>query len=98
MAYGLEVYKANGGLVYSTNSVTWMQVDSFYVGAGQTVTKTYPEFSGWTLRAFIELTDQPPDAQEHYSPIPSISGTSVTIGPQSGVTSFGARVIILAQD
>lgn len=98
MSYGFEVYNSAGTLVYSTNSVTWMQVDSFYVGAGQTITKSYPEFEGWTLQAFIELIDQPPDSQEHYAPISNIAGTSVTIAPQYGVTSFAARVIILAQD
>jgi hypothetical protein len=98
MAYGFEVYNSDGTLVYSTDSITWMQVDSFYVNAGQTITNNYPEFSGWTLKTFIELIDQSPSNQEHYSPISTISGTSVTVGPQSGLASFPARVIILAQN
>lgn len=98
MSYGLEVYKADGTLVYSTDSVTWMQVDSFAVSKNQTKTKYYTEFSGWTIKVFIELINQPPDAQEHYSPTYSISGTTVTIKPQTGKTSYPARVIILAQD
>lgn len=98
MNYGFEVYNSSGSLVYSTSSITWMQVDSFSVSANQTINKSYPEFNGWTLKAFIELIDQSPSNQEHYSPIATVSGTSVTVGPQSSLTSFPARVIVLAQN
>ena len=97
MAYAFQVFNDTGDLIYSTDSVTWMQIDSFAVLANEIVEVDYPELSGWTIKVYMDLLDQPPDAQEHYAPIPSISGTTVTIAPQTGLPSFAARVIVIAK-
>jgi len=98
MVYGFEIYDVHGHLTFSTSSITWLQLDRFTLAANQTVTNTYTGFNGWTLIAQIQLIDQPPDAQEHYSPVASMSNNVVTVGPQSGLSSFAANVIILAQE
>lgn len=60
MAFGLNVSKASGVLVYSSADVTWNQVDSFLVGGGQTVTKTYSVLVGREFLAAQMLVDPPP--------------------------------------
>jgi hypothetical protein len=100
MSYGLEVYSPTGALVFDTDSIAVMQVDNFGVAANETVTKTYPEFINWEITALIELVDQPPGSQEHYSPVAFADGSTgtVIIQPQGGLPSFAARVIVLARD
>jgi hypothetical protein len=86
-----------GEIIFSTASVAWLQIDNFLVPADTTITRDYPELAGWNIQVFMDLFDQPPDAQEHYSPIASVSGTTVTVGPQPTLNSFAARAIVIAQ-
>lgn len=98
MSFGLEVYSQSGILLFHTDSYTVMQVATFYVGANQIVTRNFPLFEGWYLRAFVEFTDEPPGSTEHYCPVVIVSGVTVTVQPQAGLPSYGARVIVLAED
>jgi hypothetical protein len=63
MAYGLEIYNSTGALTYSSNDVTWNQVDYFTVTAlpsPQSVTKTYPIIIGKEVLILQLLIDAPP--------------------------------------
>ena len=98
MAYGLNVYKADGSLGFSTADVTWQTLDQFTVAANASVSNTYNEASGFTIIAQRQLVNVPPSAQEDYAPNVSISGTTVSVAPQSGLSSSQCIIHVLAQD
>ncbi len=98
MAYGLNVYKDDGSLGFSTSDITWQTLEHFTVAANATVSKSYPEASGFTIIAQRQLVNVPPASQEDYAPNVSISGTTVTVSPQSGKSSSKCIVHVLAQD
>jgi len=98
MAFGLEVFKASGGTGFSTADVTWQTLDQFTVPANATVSNTYSDASGLTIIAQRQMVNVPPSSQEDYVPNISISGTTVTVSPQSGLSSSQCIVHVLAQD
>jgi len=98
MSYGLSVFKSNGSVGFSTADVTWQTLDQFTVSANATVSNTYSEASGMTIIAQRQLVNVPPNSQEDYVPNVTISGTTVTVSPQSGVSSSQCIVHVLAQD
>lgn len=98
MSYGLSVFKSNGSVGFSTADVTWQTLDQFTVNANATVSNTYSEASGMTIIAQRQLVNVPPNSQEDYVPNVTISGTTVTVSPQSGVSSSKCIVHVLAQD
>ena len=98
MSYGLSVFKSNGSVGFSTADVTWQTLDQFTVNANATVSNTYSEASGMTIIAQRQLVNVPPNSQEDYVPNVTISGTTVTVSPQSGVSSSKFIVHVLAQD
>jgi len=98
MSYGLNVFKSNGNIGFSTADVTWQTLDQFTVNANATVSNTYSEASGMTIIAQRQLVNVPPNSQEDYVPNVTISGTTVTVSPQSGLSSSKCIVHILAQD
>ena len=98
MAYGIEIFRADETLSFSSADVVWMQVDQFSVAANTTVTKTYPDTTGLTLMAQYQMVDAPPASQEAYAPEVTISGTSVTVAPFSGLSSEPTIILVLAQD
>jgi hypothetical protein len=98
MSYGLSVFKTDGSLGFSTADVTWQTLDQFVVAANTTVTNNYSAASGMTIIAQRQLVNVPPGSQEDYVPNVTISGTSVTVSPQSGLPSSACIVHILARD
>jgi hypothetical protein len=98
MSYGLSVFKSNGSVGFSTADVTWQTLDQFTVSANATVSNTYSEASGMTIIAQRQLVNVPPNSQEDYVPNVTISGTTVTVSPQSGLSSSQCIVHVLAQD
>jgi len=98
MSYGLSIFKSNGSVGFSTADVTWQTLDQFTVSANATVSNTYSEASGMTIIAQRQLVNVPPNSQEDYVPNVTISGTTVTVSPQSGLSSSQCIVHVLAQD
>jgi Tfp pilus assembly protein PilW len=100
MAYGLSVFKADGSLGFSTADITWQTVAQFTVAANATVTNTYSEIAGMTVIAQRQLVNVPPAAQEDYVPNVTISNNSqtITVAPQSGLSSSQCIIHVLAQD
>ena len=98
MSYGLSVFKASGSLGFSTADITWQFLDQFTVNANASVSENYSVASGMTIIAQRQLFNSPPDAQEDFVPNVSISGTTVSVAPQSGKSSAQCIVIVLARD
>ena len=98
MSYGLSVFKASGSLGFSTADITWQFLDQFTVAANASVSENYSVASGMTIIAQRQLFNSPPDAQEDFVPNVSISGTTVSVAPQSGKSSAQCIVIVLARD
>ena len=98
MSYGLSVFKASGSLGFSTADITWQFLDQFTVAANASVSENYSVASGMTIIAQRQLFNSPPDAQEDFVPNVSISGTTVSVAPQSGKSSAQCIVHVLAQD
>lgn len=100
MSYGLSVFKADGSLGFSTADVTWQTVAQFTVAANATVSNTYSEAAGMTVIVQRQLVNVPPAAQEDYVPNVTVSNNSqtITVAPQSGLSSSECIIHVLAQD
>ena len=100
MAHGLSVFKADGSLGFSTADITWQTVAQFTVAANATVVNTYSEAAGLTVIAQRQLVNVPPSAQEDYAPNVAVSNNSqtITVSPQSGLSSAQCIIHVLAQD
>ena len=98
MSYGLSVFKADGSLGFSTTDITWQTLDQFIVAANSSTSNSYPEASGMTIIAQRQLVNVPPNSQEDYIPNVAISGTTVSVAPQSGLSSSQCIIHVLAQD
>ena len=100
MSFGLNVYKADGSLGFSTADITWQTIAQFTVAANATVANTYSEIAGMTVIAQRQLVNVPPDSQEDYVPNVAVSNNSqtITVSPQSGLSSSQCIIHVLAQD
>ena len=100
MAYGLSVFKTDGSIGFSTADITWQTVAQFTVAANATVTNTYSEIAGMAVIAQRQLVNVPPNSQEDYAPNVTISNNSqtITVAPQSGLSSSQCIIHVLAQD
>ena len=98
MSYGLSVFKADGSLGFSTADVTWQTLDQFTVNANASVSNSYSEASGMTIIAQRQMVNVPPNSQEDYVPNVTINGTTVSVAPQSGLSSSQCIIHVLVQD
>lgn len=96
-----------GQLIFSSASIVWMYVDTIVFNAGDnaTITRTYPEYEGWTLVSQVMLPQQPPDAQEHYAPRVTVTGNQVVvdrqpnpINPSVPLAAYNAYIYVLARN
>lgn len=87
-----------GDVVFTTQDNVWMVVDQYTVGANSTIIKTYPNFEGWTIKAFITYKNSPPPSSEPLAPIVTVTGTEVTIGPDNTGISEAMDVVIVAKN
>ena len=100
MSYGLNVYRSDGTLGFSTADITWQTVAQFTVAANATVSNTYSEAAGMNIIAQRQLVNVPPNSQEDYIPNVVVSNNSqtITVSPQSGFSSSQCIIHVLAQD
>ena len=78
MSYGLNIFKSNGALSYSTDEVTWNQVGVMTCPAGGSVTKTFPALEG-REHLVVQVPINPPSlTQRTYAHTIVVSGTTVT--------------------
>ncbi len=79
MTYGLNFYKQNASLVYSSADVTWNQVDFFLVQANTAGSKDYGSvLSGRTVITTQMFIDPPPVNQKALAYVVTVSGTTVS--------------------
>jgi hypothetical protein len=62
--YGILIKDKNKKVVYSSNDVTWNQVDYFFAQANTTTTKTYPALIGKDSRGVQALINAPVKERE----------------------------------
>jgi hypothetical protein len=100
VSYGLNVYRSDGTLGFSTADITWQTVAQFTVAANATVSNTYSEAAGMNIIAQRQLVNVPPNSQEDYIPNVTVSNNSqtITVSPQSGLSSSQCIIHVLAQD
>ena len=98
MSYGLSIFKADGSLGFSTADITWQTLDQFTVNANASVSNTYNEASGMDIIVQRQLVNVPPNSQEDYVPNVSVSGTTVSVSPQSGLSSSQCIIHVLTRD
>lgn len=83
--YGILIKDKNKKVVYSSNDVTWNQVDYFFAQADTTTTKTYPALIGKDSRGVQALINAP--AKERES-----TAHTIAINPLTGqVTVSGGN-------
>jgi hypothetical protein len=78
MSFGLAVFAANGLLTYSSEDVTWNQVDFFYLPAGGSVSNNYPVLDGHEVLLAQVFVQAPPSDRKAIAPTLSQSGTTIT--------------------
>lgn len=59
MTFGLNLYNSTGSLSYTTDDVTWNQVDIFYIAAGGSLVNNYPVIVGKDAKAIQVLINAP---------------------------------------
>lgn len=80
VGFGLDIRNAAGSVVFSTNDITWNQVDMFLVNGGQTVSRNYPILEGREYLATQLLINPPPLDRRAIAHTISRSGNTVTVG------------------
>lgn len=78
MSFGMSVFRADGNLTYSTDDVTWNQVDFFYAPAYQTTAYSYSVLSGRQTLVVQMFIDPPPNDRKAIAHSLSVSGTTVS--------------------
>jgi hypothetical protein len=91
MAHGLELFSNAGGLVYSSQDVTWNQVDFFPVAANGSEFKNYPVLQGRAVLTVQMFVNPPPNDRKAIAHNVVVSGTSVSV---SGGTE-SAYILVL---
>ena len=98
MSYGLSIFKSDGTIGFSTADITWQTLDQFTVNANASVSNTYTVPSGFEIIAQRQLVNVPPSSQEDYAPNVTISGSTVSVAPQSGLSSSQCIIHVLTRD
>ena len=85
-------------LVYSSNDVTWNQVDSFVASAGVTVSKNYSSLTAEGVTEFITVqfmvhTLQPDPAAKTHTV--AVSGNSVTATPAGTQHTYSDTYVVV---
>ena len=68
------------------------------IAANSSVNNSYSVASGMTIIAQRQLFNSPPDSQEDYIPDVTVNGTTVSVAPQSGLSSTKCIIVVLAKD
>lgn len=79
MTHGLNIFHSNGNLTFSTDDVTWNQVDFFYVDGYGSASNNYPALSGRTVMTVQMFINPPPSDRRAIAHTVSVSGTNVSV-------------------
>jgi len=86
MSYGFNVFKSSGGLTYSTDDVTWNQVDFFTVAGGGSASYTYPVLSGREVLTAQMFVNAPPTTRRALAHTITVASTTVSVSGGSETT------------
>lgn len=78
MTFGLSLFSAAGNQTYSSDDVTWNQVDYLYVGADSSASGNYPAISGREVLTVQMFINSPPTDAKATAHTVTVSGTTVT--------------------
>jgi hypothetical protein len=78
MSFGLAVFNAAGGMTYSSDDVTWNQVDFFRVDGGSSASKDYPVLAGREVLTAQMFVNAPPTDAKATAHTVTVSGTTVS--------------------
>jgi hypothetical protein len=79
MSNGLNIFHSTGSLTFSTDDVTWNQVDFFYVAGGGSASNNYPVLSGRTTLTVQMFINPPPTDRRAIAHTVSVNGTNVSV-------------------
>jgi hypothetical protein len=91
VTFGLGVFKPSGALAFSSDDVTWNQVDMMYCPGGGSAQGNYSVLAGREVLAVQIMIDPPPLNRRAVAHSISVSGTNVTVAGGSE----SAYIIIL---
>jgi hypothetical protein len=77
--YGLNLFSGDGHLTYSTDDVTWNQVDFFMVAGGGSASNDYPILSGKEVLTAQMFINAPPLDRKALAHNITVSGTNVSV-------------------
>jgi len=75
----MQIFNELGGVSYSTDSVTWNQVDMVFVKGGGAFSKDYPILKGRETLVTQMMINPPPIDRKAIAHTISVVGTLVTI-------------------
>jgi hypothetical protein len=78
MSFGLEIYHTNGAVAFSSNDVTWNQVDFFYVGPDGSESRYLPALSGRQVLTVQMFINPPPNDRKATAHTVTVSGLTVS--------------------
>jgi len=76
--HGLQVRDASNRIIYSTDDVTWNQVDYFFVSGNGSVSQTFSVLSGREVLTLQILIDAPPITRRAIAHTITVNGTTIT--------------------
>ena len=79
MSFGLGVFRSKGILAFSSDDVTWNQVDMLYCPGGSATCRNYATLAGREVLAVQMMIDPPPLNRRAVAHTISVSGTAVSI-------------------
>lgn len=79
MSYGLNLFAENSNLAYSSDDVTWNQVDFFRVEANSSASNNYAVLDGREVLTVQMFIDPPPTDQKATAHSVSVSGINVSV-------------------
>lgn len=75
----MDIFNQGGGLSYSTDDVTWNQVDSFVVNGGEVFDTDYPVLEGREVLCVQVMIDPPPIDRRAIAHTITVTGTHVSV-------------------
>lgn len=79
MTYGFNLFNSSSALVYSTDDVTWNQVDFFSVAGSGSASNTYAVLSGKEVLTLQILINAPPTDRKALAHTITVTGTTVSV-------------------
>jgi len=84
MSYGLNLYKTDGTIGFSSDDVTWNQVDFFQVSGGGSASNDYPVLYGRDTLLVQMMINPPSTTQKSIAHTLSVAANLTTVNVSGG--------------